>query len=100
MFALVNSLQKHYNAQLYVIDQYNLSEGNICTTTHVNIAKQKQWRVMNKDGQDYEGSDPMAIQTIFGGRDINASVYDLNGRKLKDPRKGINIIGGKKVYKK
>ena len=28
------------------------------------------------------------------------SLYDLNGRKLKEPSKGINIIGGKKVVVK
>ena len=30
----------------------------------------------------------------------NAPIYDLNGRRLDKPRKGINIIGGKKVFKK
>ena len=28
---------------------------------------------------------------------INAPIYDLNGRRLTEPQKGINIIGGKKV---
>lgn len=27
----------------------------------------------------------------------NAPIYDLNGRRLSEPQKGINIIEGKKV---
>jgi nitrogen fixation protein FixH len=30
----------------------------------------------------------------------NAPIYDLNGRRLDKSQKGINIIGGKKVFKK
>jgi hypothetical protein len=28
---------------------------------------------------------------------VNAPIYDLNGRRLTEPQKGINIIGGKKI---
>lgn len=41
--------------------------------------------------------DPSGVQTIMVDKDINAPIYDLNGRKLKEPSKGINIIGRKKV---
>ena len=44
--------------------------------------------------------DPSGIQTITLDKDINAPIYDLNGRKLKEPSKGINIIGRKKVVVK
>ena len=44
--------------------------------------------------------DPSGIQNITLDKDINAPIYDLNGRKLKEPSKGINIIGGKKVVVK
>ena len=30
----------------------------------------------------------------------NAPIYDLNGQQLSEPRKGINVIGGKKVLVK
>ncbi len=32
--------------------------------------------------------------------DAPATVYDLNGRKLSTAKKGVNIVGGKKVYNK
>ena len=44
--------------------------------------------------------DPSGIQTVTLDKDINSPLYDLNGRKLKEPRKGVNIIGGKKVLLK
>ena len=44
--------------------------------------------------------DPSGVQTITLDKDTNAPVYDLNGRKLKEPSKGINIIGRKKIVVK
>jgi hypothetical protein len=41
--------------------------------------------------------DPTGIENIILDEEINSPVYDLNGRKLKNPQKGINIINGKKV---
>lgn len=41
--------------------------------------------------------DPSGIQSSTMDRDNNSSIYDLNGRKLKEPSKGINIIGRKKM---
>lgn len=41
--------------------------------------------------------DPAGIQNIILDKEINSPVYDFNGRKLKNPQKGINIINGKKV---
>ena len=46
-----------------------------------------------------EEIDPSGIQSISLHRD-NAPIYDLNGRKLKEPGKGIKIINGKKVLLK
>lgn len=43
--------------------------------------------------------DPSGIQGITMDKSIKSPVYDLNGRKLKKPSKGINIIDGKKVLK-
>lgn len=39
--------------------------------------------------------DPTGVQTIKLDKDINVPMYNLNGRKLKEPSKGINIIGDK-----
>ena len=43
--------------------------------------------------------DPSAVQSIIMDNDSNTPVYDLTGRRLNVPRKGINIIGVKKVLK-
>lgn len=50
--------------------------------------------------QDYAGSDPSGVQNITLDKSTNAPIYDMNGRKLKEPSKGINIIGGKKYLVK
>lgn len=39
------------------------------------------------------------IQNVTIDNGANAPVYDLNGRRLQEAAKGINIIGGKKVMK-
>lgn len=44
--------------------------------------------------------DPSGVQSITSEKDINTCIYDLNGRKLQKPRKGINIIDGKKIIVK
>ncbi len=97
MDALVGSLPNCEYALLYIIDLSNSSEENECTTLQVNVAKGKGWRVLTSYGNDYEGSDPSGIQGITLENNVNTSIYDLNGRRLKEPSKGINIIGGKKV---
>ena len=100
MQALVNSLPVQTDAQLGVVSLSDESEGNVCTTVQVAIAKEKGWRVMatrDFENVNYEGSDPSGIQGITLEKNPNAPVYDLNGRRLTEPAKGINIIGGKKV---
>ena len=51
-----------------------------------------------KEFQNIKGFDPSGIQGIevdeSRGQDV---YYDLNGRRLSTPRKGLNIINGKKV---
>ena len=41
--------------------------------------------------------DPSAIKGVTMDKKRNASIYNLNGVKLNEVHKGINIIGGKKV---
>ena len=88
-------------ARLGVVDLINESEGNVCTTAQVAIAKEKGWRVQactgNYSWSDYEGSNPSGVQSVVLNKNANSSVYNLNGRRLKGAGKGINIIGGKKV---
>ena len=44
--------------------------------------------------------DPSVIQGISLEMDAKTPIYDLNGRRLTEPAKGLNIIGGKKVVVK
>jgi Leucine-rich repeat (LRR) protein len=101
MDALVNSLPQKESASLYIYYPSN-TEGNVCTTSHVGIAKQKGWKVLYNNGgwEEYAGSDPSGIQSVTLGKDTNTPIYDLNGTRLESPKKGINIIGGKKVVVK
>ena len=39
------------------------------------------------------------IQNVTIDNDATATIYDLNGKRLQKPAKGINIIGGKKILK-
>ena len=44
---------------------------------------------------------PTGITSVTSDKEtLNAPIYDLNGRRLTEPQKGINIIGGKKVVVK
>ena len=45
--------------------------------------------------EDYDGILPISLEKAN-----NTSIYDLNGKRLMKPSKGINIIGGKKVVVK
>lgn len=40
----------------------------------------------------------LAVDAVHGDESMEqAPIYDLGGRRLAAPRKGINIVGGKKV---
>jgi len=72
-----------YNATLYVpngtIEKYKATDG---------------W----KDFLFIEEGTPTGITSVTSDKEtLNAPIYDLNGRRLTEPQKGINIIGGKKV---
>lgn len=79
---------------------YYENEQNVMTPTQVAAAKAKGWMPLYYDGtnwKEYVGSDPSGIQGIMLDKKVNAPIYDLNGRRLTEPQKGINIIGGKKI---
>ena len=40
---------------------------------------------------------PTGIKVIENTQKKNATVYDLNGVRLSEPKKGVNIINGQKV---
>ena len=73
------------NATLYVpkgtIDKYKATDG---------------W----KDFLFIEEGTPTGIKVIENIQNKNATIYDLNGVRLSEPKKGINIINGQKVIVK
>ena len=103
MDAFVGSLPIQSWAKIFFVDLSNSSEENTCTTLQVNTAKERGWSVWAYTGNGgwslYEGSDPSGIQVVTLDKKANASVHNLNGRRLKELRKGINIVGGKKILK-
>jgi len=74
-----------FNATLYVpkgtIDKYKATDG---------------W----KDFVFIEEGIPTGIKVIENTQNKNATVYDLNGVRLSEPKKGVNIINGQKVIVK
>ena len=79
------SVNTFYNATLYVpvgtIDKYKATNG---------------W---NDFAYIVEGT-PTGIKVIENTQKKNATVYELNGVRLSEPKNGINIINGQKVIVK
>ncbi len=79
------SVNTFYNATLYVPvgtkEKYQATDG---------------W----KDFAYIVEGTPTGIKVIENTQNKNATVYDLNGVRLSEPKKGINIINGQKVIVK
>ena len=41
--------------------------------------------------------DPSGIATVLTEQKANETIYNLSGQRFATPRRGLNIIGGKKV---
>ena len=94
------------------------TEGNVMTTTHVAALKAKGWTPqigiyqgeyegqVYYNWQEYEGSDPTGIEAVESissnetTDDAQATWYDLNGRRVTTPTKGVYVKNGKKVVVK
>jgi hypothetical protein len=83
---------------------YSEGEQNVITTTQVAAAQAKGWTPMYFDSywKPYAGSDPSAIGEIENAQwsMFNGQWFDLQGRKVTAPRKGIYIQNGNKVIVK
>ena len=86
-----------------VVDTRNPNEQNVINTLQVAAAKAKNWRVYDLNDYepvDYAGVETTGITTPSALDSHPSSYYTLSGQRLSKPRKGINIIGGKKVMVK
>ncbi|MCH5178760.1 MAG: leucine-rich repeat domain-containing protein [Prevotellaceae bacterium] len=108
MDAFISSLPNRYGI-IYIYDSTSETEGNVCTKSQVAKIKEKGWTPYkyNYGWVEYEGSDdPTGIDaTEMGNGDeicANAVAYDLNGNRVEDwqSKKGVYIVGGKKVVVK
>jgi len=116
MDALIENLPKVKNGEMYVIYDknvvYDKDEQNVMTTTQVEVANNKGWTVWqhkynptldpygDRNWFVYTGSDPAAIAGIVTDNAKTDNLYDLSGRRVTNPAKGIYIIDGKKVMVK
>ncbi|MCH5302534.1 MAG: hypothetical protein J1E77_06810 [Prevotella sp.] len=106
-----NSTNKSYLLRIY--DSVN-NDGNVCTKAQVAAAKAKGWAVYyhyyyddTMGWAEYEGSDAeetAITRPVAETVDASAPVYTLSGQKVNggslSGKKGIYIIGGKKVVVK
>ena len=106
MDAFINSLPQTDKGGLYIYDDMYSNEGNVCTKSHVALAKAKGWTSYYRIGDAvwgiYEGSDDVIdsidLPEIENG---DAPIYTLQGQKVTKPMKGgIYVINGKKVVVK
>ena len=80
-------------------------EQNVCTTTQVAAANAKGWTAyqwINGAWEVYGGSDPTPIISTLADNDgdESAPAYNLSGRRITTPQKGIIIRNGRKyLYK-
>ena len=98
MDALVESLPNVSESSMYVI--YNENEGNVMTTVQVAAAKAKGWTPYYYDGEDwleYAGSDPSGIEELKNSKVEGLKYFDLQGRRVVNPTKGVYILNGRKV---
>lgn len=47
-----------------------------------------------------EKGNPTGINAVEKNINNNTTIYDLNGIRLHEPKKGVNIINGKKIIVK
>ncbi|MBQ9672686.1 MAG: hypothetical protein IJV34_07525 [Prevotella sp.] len=82
--------------------------GNICYGTSVTVGPYR-WilRATDKDGVSYarpitfieDEGETTGIKTVESSKQLKAhSYYDLQGRRVEKPAKGLYISGGKKVF--
>lgn len=100
---LISSLPQNATNDIYyfrVIDPTDKNEGNVCTKAQVANIKAKGWIPQCYDGShwgEYEGSEPSGISNVTIDGQTGTPVFSLSGQRHAAPKKGINIVGGKKI---
>ena len=71
-------------------------------TLYVPVGTKEKYQATDgwKDFDYIVEGTPTGIKVIENTQNKNATVYDLNGVRLLEPKKGINIINGQKVIVK
>ena len=71
-------------------------------TLYVPVGTKEKYQATDgwKDFVNIVEGTPTGIKVIENTQKKNATVYDLNGVRLSEPKKGINIINGQKVVMK
>ena len=97
MDAMVKSLPAVNESYLYVI--YSENEQNEMTAEQAAAAKAKGWTAYFYDDSNWmEYTSPDGIECLNSNLSLKDSDwYDLSGRRLSKPQRGLNIIGGKKI---
>ena len=99
MDELVNSMSVIEKGRFFVILEPTLTDGNVCTTSQVEIAQSKGWTVYDSRMNEYRGSDSASKIATIETNTQPAAVYDLNGRKSGkvSKTKGVFLVNGRKV---
>ena len=71
-------------------------------TLYVPVGTKEKYQATDgwKDFVNIVEGTPTSIKVIENIQNKNATIYDLNGVRLSEPKKGINIINGQKVIVK
>ena len=93
---VISLIENPFGIHRYVFSQ------NTCmnATLYVPIGTMEAYKATEgwKDFANIVEGTPTDITSVTSDKEnTNAPIYDLNGRRLTEPQKGINIIGGKKV---
>lgn len=74
----------------------NISENIIKGQADAMVSK----GLLDIDYIDVVSTAPAGISKTVNSKLSNSQIYDLSGRKVTTPRKGVNIINGRKVTHK
>ena len=99
--ALIACLPSISSGTIFII--YDEDEHNEMTTTQVTAAKAKGWTPKYFNGHlwsEYAGSEPSGITSPESSALCTNTFYNLGGLRTNGLAKGLNIVGGRKVWVK